>query len=181
MTCIFNINSFEILLVIVQSHLKGKGANFVRDWKQYRNGFGSIAEKNYWIGLEKLHDLTDSGSYGLQIVLKLNGGETKVIEYDTFRVNGENDKYRLWVSGFRPGNSGLQDRLKRHSGKPFTTYDRDNDLADKINCAQHYGSAGWWFDACYDSHLNNPQGPTWIVWNQYEEESTMILIKSKYI
>ena len=181
MTCIFNINSFEIFLVIVQSHLKGNGANFVRDWKQYRNGFGSVAEKNYWIGLEKLHDLTDSGSYGLQIVLKLNGGETKVIEYDTFRVTGENDKYRLWVSGFRPGNSGLQDRLKRHSGKPFTTYDRDNDLADKINCAQHYGSAGWWFDACYDSHLNNPQGPTWIVWNQYEEESTMILNKSKYI
>ena len=73
--------------------MKGKGANFVRDWEQYKNGFGSVSKKNYWIGLEKLHDLTDSGSYGLQIKLRMNGGEVKVVEYDSFRVAGENENY----------------------------------------------------------------------------------------
>ena len=129
--------------------MKGKGANFVRDWKQYKNGFGSVSKKDYWIGLEKLHELTDSGSYGLQIILKMNGGELKVVEYDTFRVAGENENYKLWISGFRPGSSGLTDRLSGHNGQSFSTYDRDNDAHGTGSCSRNYGSAGWWFSACF--------------------------------
>ena len=159
--------------------MKGKGANFVRDWEQYKNGFGSVSKKNYWIGLEKLHDLTDSGSYGLQIMLRMNGGEVKVVEYDSFRVAGENENYKLWVSGFRPGGSGLADRLSYHNGQPFSTYDKDNDAHDTASCSRAYGSAGWWFGRCFSSHLNHPNGPSWVISTQFEEESTMILIKSK--
>ena len=158
--------------------MKGKGANFVRDWEQYKNGFGSVSKKDYWIGLEKLHDLTDSGSYGLQIKLRMNGGEVKVVEYDSFRVAGENENYKLWVSGFRPGGSDLTDRLSAHNGQSFSTYDRDNDVYEQ-SCSRQYGSAGWWFSRCFASHLNHPNGPSWVTSTQFEEESTMILIKSK--
>ena len=175
----------DFCLVIIQSHLKGKGASFVRDWKQYKDGFGSISEKNYWIGLQKLHELTDSGSYRLQIVLKMNGGEVKVVEYDLFRVLGENDNYKLLVSGFKPGGSGLDDRLSYHNGRSFSTYDRDNDDNNDVSCSISYGRAGWWFGECFNTHLNHPSGPTWVTqggttWDfQFEEESTMNLIKSK--
>ena len=100
--------------------------------------------------------------------------EIKVVEYDSFRVMGENDNYKLWVNGFRPGDSGLADRLTYHNGRPFSTYDRDNDS----HCSRQYGSAGWWFGYCFESNLNRPSGPNWIHDNQFEEESTMILIKS---
>ena len=163
----------------MQSHLKGKGANFVRDWNQYKNGFGAVEEKNYWIGLQKLHEITDSGSYGLQIALKMNGGDVKVVEYDSFRVTGENEKYKLLVSGFRPGDSGLTDRLSYHNGRAFSTYDSDNDGHDTASCSRNYGSAGWWFGRCFHSHLNHPNGPSWVGSTTFEEESTMILIKSK--
>ena len=33
------------------------------------------------------------------------------------------------------------------NGKPFSTYDRDNDGDEGINCAED-SKGGWWFDGC---------------------------------
>ena len=33
------------------------------------------------------------------------------------------------------------------NGKPFSTYDRDNDGDEGINCAEE-SKGGWWFDGC---------------------------------
>ena len=38
-------------------------------------------------------------------------------------------------------------------GKPFSTYDRDNDGDDGRNCAQE-SNGGWWFDGCDDGEIN---------------------------
>ena len=133
------------------------------------------SRRMFRLGLEKLHNLTYSGSYGLQIVLKMNNGGDRVVEYEVFRVTGEQDKYRLFINRFKAGNSGLADRFSYHNGSPFSTFDRDNDNWSK-NCAKEY-AGGWWFKDCYHSHLNNVNGPAWIQWNQYEQESTMILKK----
>ena len=156
--------------------MKGKGANFKQNWNQYKEGFGAVDEKNFWIGLERLHNITKSGSYGLKIVLKLNStGEKNVAEYDSFRVTGERDNYRLLVSGFRPEESGLRDMLKVHNGAAFSTYDNDNDELSDFNCASFFGDTGWWFKGCGNTCLNSSNGPWWD--SIVEEESTMSLIK----
>ena len=164
-------------IVVIQSHAKGMGANFARSWNEYKDGFGTIRQKNFWIGLEKMHNLTDSGLYGLQVAIKENDGVLRTVEYDSFRVSDEYDKYRLYLSGFRPGTSGLADRLAYHNSRPFTTVDRDNDEYG-TNCAHNYGNSGWWYGACYSSNLNHASGPTWTATSRYELESKMTLIKS---
>ena len=80
------------------------------------------------------------------------------------------------MGGFKPGSSGLTDRLLYHSNRPFTTKDRDNDEYG-TNCAHSYGNAGWWYGSCYNSNLNRPKGCTWTNTGRHELESTMSLIK----
>jgi hypothetical protein len=70
-------------------------------------------------------------------------------QYDTFRVDDEDSKFRLHVSGFS-GNCG--DSLSLHDGNMFTTKDRDNDISED-NCAQRFGGA-WWYKNCHASNLN---------------------------
>ena len=94
-----------------------------------------------------MHNLTDSGLYGLQVAVKENDGVVRTVEYESFRISDEYDKYRLYISGFKPGTSGLTDRLAGHNSMPFTTKDRDND-GHKSNCANFYGNVGWWYSAC---------------------------------
>ena len=162
---------------MIQYHVKGKGTNFGKSWHEYKAGFGSLQQGNFWIGLENMHNLTKSGSYGLEIAVKESDGVVRIVEYDSFRVSNEADKYRLYISGFKPGSSGLTDRMTQHSNRPFTTKDRDND-AYGSNCAHNYGNSGWWYGACYWANLNYPNGPTWTVTSRHELESKMSLIKS---
>lgn len=74
--------------------------------------------------------------------------------YDEFKVDNERNLYTLNVKGYH-GNAGdsLTSVWKKHDGKPFSTYDRDNDGRNYDNCAEHYHGA-WWFNTCFDSHLN---------------------------
>ena len=118
--------------------------------------------------------------YGLQVAIKENDGVFRTVQYNSFRVSDKYDKYRLFISGFKPGTSGLTDRLAYSNKRPFTTIDRDND-AHGDNCARHdgNGNTGWWYGACYQAHLNLLDGPAWTVWNRHELESKMTLIKSE--
>ena len=164
---------------MIQSNTK-KGANFGKSWNNYKAGFGSLLQGNFWIGLEDMHNLTKSGSYGLEIAIKEGDGVVRTVKYDSFRVSNEADKYRLFASGFKPGSSGLTDRFSYHSNRPFTTKDRDNDEYG-TNCAHNYRNAGWWYGSCYHYDLNHFNGPAWTVWNRHELESKMTLIKSEQV
>ena len=42
------------------------GFNWRLSWAKYRDGFGSISS-NFWLGLERLHLLTNSQSYRLRV------------------------------------------------------------------------------------------------------------------
>ena len=127
-----------------------------------------------------MHNLTQTGSYGLQIEIKEEDGVVRTVEYDFFHVRNESDKFRLLISGFKPGTSNLTDRMTYHNNKPFTTTDRDNDDYSTSNCANFYGGAGWWYSECYTANLNHPDGPTWTEQHRHELESKMTLIKSSY-
>lgn len=75
-------------------------------------------------------------------------------EYDHFRVESEAKTYRLHVHGYH-GTAGdsLTSQRENHNGRPFSTYDHDNDGRFYDNCALHYRGA-WWFASCFESHLN---------------------------
>ena len=60
----------------------------------------------------------------------------------TFRVEDEDNFYRLWVGGYS-GNA--TDSLSTHNSYLFSTVDKNNDDAPKCcPCAPAYGG-GWWF------------------------------------
>lgn len=52
---------------------------------------------------------------------------------------------------FSPGDS-----LSYHQGRPFSTADRDNDIA-VTNCALSYKGA-WWYKNCHRTNLNGKYG-----------------------
>ena len=158
----------------IQVHAKGKGDNFVKSWKGYKEGFGTIRDKNYWLGLEKIHNITGSDHYGLELYLKQSDQQVKIVKWKQFKVQGENYKYRLYVSGFQKGSSGLGDQLNYQNGRYFSTVDRDNDNWSK-HCAGDRGQGkgtGWWYNACYHPRLNYIDCP-W--YHTCFEESTMIV------
>ena len=42
---------------------------FQKIWNNYKRGFGSVDQGNYWLGLEKMYEMTKSGDYGLEVML----------------------------------------------------------------------------------------------------------------
>ncbi|XP_060576428.1 microfibril-associated glycoprotein 4-like [Ruditapes philippinarum] len=126
--------------------------DFYRNWEEYKRGFGNRSGE-YWLGLENIYYLT-SDSSSLHVYLEAfksdNVGPVSAFaEYSTFRINDENDKYRLRVEGF---NGSCGDSMSYHNDCKFTTIDSDNDIYN-TNCAVVYGGA-WWHKSCHHSNLN---------------------------
>ncbi|KAM7345943.1 microfibril-associated glycoprotein 4-like isoform 2-T2 [Cochliomyia hominivorax] len=128
--------------------------DFERVWSDYVNGFGDVQEE-FFIGLEKLHVMTNyNGPQELIIILKTQN-ETKYAKYDNFIVGGTNDSYTLNSLGVYSGNAG--DSLKNQLKQKFTTKDRDNDQRHNHNCARLFTGA-WWYKDCHQSNLNGKYG-----------------------
>lgn len=89
-----------------------------------QQGFGNI-DGEYWLGLENIYWLTSQDNYKLLVTLEDWTGRKTFAEYASFRVESENDFYRLRVGRYH-GNAG--DSLTWHNGKQFTTLDRDHDV-----------------------------------------------------
>uniref|UniRef100_A0A8D2DHM3 Tenascin-N n=1 Tax=Sciurus vulgaris TaxID=55149 RepID=A0A8D2DHM3_SCIVU len=124
--------------------------DFFKRWRSYVEGFGDPM-KEFWLGLEKLHNLTTGTPTRYEVRVDLQTvNESAYAVYDFFQVASSKERYRLSVGKYR-GTAG--DALTYHNGWKFTTFDRDNDIA-LSNCAlTHHG--GWWYKNC---HLANPNG-----------------------
>ena len=70
-------------------------------WASYKNGFGSIGENTYWLGLERVHQLTSSSQYRLRMEMREEStGMWFSAEYSTFTIGDETStKYQINVKG----------------------------------------------------------------------------------
>jgi hypothetical protein len=88
---------------VVQRRIDGT-VSFRRPWNDYKHGFGGPYGE-FWIGTETLHRLTSQRDYRLRVDMWDWEGGRWFAEYDTFRVNNEQNKYRMRVRGYH-GDAG---------------------------------------------------------------------------
>ncbi|KAL6108164.1 angptl4 [Pungitius sinensis] len=126
--------------------------NFNQLWESYKKGFGNL-EGEFWLGLENIWALSSQGQHVLQVELSDCAGERQHEARYRFRLEGEEKKFALHLE--QEASSGAQEIITtpKESGLPFSTADRDNDLASDVNCAALL-SGGWWFSDCGGSNLN---------------------------
>ncbi|XP_038230541.1 tenascin isoform X10 [Dermochelys coriacea] len=153
-------------IVFLRRH-NGK-EDFYRNWRTYAAGFGDPKDE-FWIGLETLHKITSQGQYELRVDLR-DKGETAYALYDRFSVGDSKTRYRLKVDGYN-GTAG--DSMTYHSGRSFSTFDKDNDAAI-TNCALSYKGA-FWYKNCHRVNLmgrygdnSHSQGVNWFHWKGHE-------------
>jgi len=161
--------------------------DFYRPWVDYKKGFGSPSGE-YWLGLNKINRLSKTMPHKLRIDLTAFDGAKKFGTWRTFMVDDEEHKFTLTARGFRDG--GIGNSLSYHSGRPFSTYDRDND-AWANNCASYFHGA-WWYGACHHSNLNGKyyqypgkhpnnyaDGADWLTFRGHFESSKKVHMKFK--
>eukprot|EP00079_Xenopus_tropicalis_P012041 XP_002938598.1 PREDICTED: angiopoietin-related protein 4 [Xenopus tropicalis] len=161
--------------------------DFDRLWDAYTDGFGNL-NGEFWLGLEKMHQITQQGQYLIHI--DLQDWENNVQHMEAkFLLAGSNEAYALQLLG--PVTGELENALSDFQQLQFSTRDRDQDKKSDFNCAKHL-SGGWWFSSCGHSNLNGKyflsvprarherkQGIFWKTWKgrYYPLKSTSIKIR----
>ncbi|NWU71603.1 TENR protein, partial [Pterocles burchelli] len=153
--------------------------DFFRKWADYRVGFGNL-EDEFWLGLDNIHKITSQGRYELRIDMR-DGQDTAYAYYDKFSIGDSRSLYKLRIGDYN-GTSG--DSLTYHQGRPFSTKDRDNDVA-VTNCAMSYKGA-WWYKNCHRTNLNgkygesrHSQGINWYHWKGHEFSIPFVEMKMR--
>ncbi|XP_078472243.1 tenascin-like [Lampetra planeri] len=162
--------------IVVQRRQNGL-TDFFRNWKAYEKGFGDINDE-FWLGLQNIFALTSQGRYELRVDLR-DGEWGAHAVYDHFSVANASGLYRLKVGEYS-GTAG--DSMTYHQGRPFSTVDRDNDVAI-TNCAISYHGA-WWYKNCHRANLNgkygdksHSQGVNWYHWKGHEYSVPFVEMK----
>ncbi|XP_068105089.1 ficolin-1-like [Hyperolius riggenbachi] len=135
--------------IVFQRRVDGS-VDFYRDWKAYKTGFGSRLTE-FWLGNDNIHQLTSSGTWELRVDLQDSDFVRYSAKYNSFKVLGESEKYKLLLGSFVGGNA--EDSFSGHNGNMFTTLDQDNDAHNSANCATTY-KGGWWYTECHGVNLN---------------------------
>lgn len=141
--------------------------DFYRNWTEYRDGFGDVANE-HWLGNENIHHLTSSPHKSTLLVnmkIKTDAVRSYWAKYKSFYIDDASENYKLHIADFT-GN--IEDRLSYSNGGLFTTKDRDNDKVSYQNCAQkdYYGKGAWWMRGCTYVTLNGKFGKMkWYVSN----------------
>ncbi|XP_066918087.1 ficolin-1-like [Clytia hemisphaerica] len=148
---------------VLQQRVDGS-VSFDREWVAYKHGFGTF-NGNFWLGNDRIHNLTTSNIQNELLFDLTTLDDSKFYPaYDNFKVDGENERYKLTVGGYvnkeMTGDSftsSMADSLDYHNGMEFSTKDRDHDTKADQNCAATRQS-GWWFIGCWRVSLNGVYG-----------------------
>uniref|UniRef100_F6U9T7 Tenascin-R n=1 Tax=Ciona intestinalis TaxID=7719 RepID=F6U9T7_CIOIN len=185
----YNGITLKVCIVFCDLHTDGGGwltfqrrqdgsLSFHRSWDEYMSGFGNLT-KEFWIGLQTLHELTMTNDQTLRIDMRYKD-EVSYAVYRNFSLSDAATGFMLHASGYT-GTAG--DSLSYHDGMKFTTYDRDNDDATNRNCAKEYKGA-WWFKNCHRSSLNglygnsrHSQGVNWYSWGGFTRSIEFVEMK----
>nr|XP_061822400.1 tenascin-like [Nerophis lumbriciformis] len=142
--------------------------DFFRNWKNYTAGFGNVDDE-FWLGLSNLHKMTSGGHYVLRVDLR-DSGESAYAQYDRFTIAEPRTRFKIYIGAYS-GTAG--DSMTYHQGRPFSTYDNDNDIA-VTNCALSYKGA-FWYKNCHRVNLMGKHGDTshskgvnWFHWKGHE-------------
>ncbi|XP_067431341.1 tenascin-like isoform X4 [Thunnus thynnus] len=142
--------------------------DFFRNWKNYTAGFGNMNDE-FWLGLSNLHKITASGHYEVRVDMR-DGGESAFAQYDKFTIAEPRTRYKISIGAYS-GTAG--DSMTYHQGRPFSTYDNDNDIA-VTNCALSYKGA-FWYKNCHRVNLmgkygddSHSKGINWFHWKGHE-------------
>ena len=135
--------------------------SFNRSMDDYENTFGDKEDgNNFWLGLEKIHQLTSRGVQRLRIQGITHDDEEFTLEYSRFAVGDKTSGYKLISSsGYSTNVDGLSNPLASVQQAKFTTRDRDNDRMPNQNCATDISSGGWWYSNCGYINLNGLYNP----------------------
>ncbi|XP_033895430.1 ficolin-1-like [Acipenser ruthenus] len=132
--------------LVFQKRMDGS-VDFFRDWNSYKRGFGSKLTE-FWLGNDNIHLLTLTGSHELRIDFEDFDNVKTFAKYQSFKILGESEKYKLVLGKFTGGTAG--DSLGGHNNMPFSTKDQDVSLS---KCPETYKGA-WWYNDCHSSNLN---------------------------
>ena len=170
--------------MVIQRRVPKRASNnqprsFAKNWRRYVNGFG-VLDRNLWLGLERMHQLTAAMPMEMRVDLVKSNGERTFARYGTFYIAGEDNKYQLTVEDYDI-NSTTRDAFEWHNGMFFSTKDVNNDVLQELDpslsCTHHCDGcfAGWWYNGaygrCHDANLNWQNGTSYFgYWKESRQE-----------
>uniref|UniRef100_A0A3B3XE86 Fibrinogen C-terminal domain-containing protein n=1 Tax=Poecilia mexicana TaxID=48701 RepID=A0A3B3XE86_9TELE len=123
--------------------------DFDQTWEMYQKGFGNL-EQDFWLGLKKIHTISQLGNYILRIDVEDWKEEKHWAEY-SFSLEGPSEDYTLHVSHLA---GDLPDAMTNLTGSRFSTKDKNNDSGCSSDCTTRNCTGGWWQSACSETNLN---------------------------
>jgi len=141
---------------------KDGSEEFNRPWTEYEKGFGDL-DGEFWYGLKAMNCLTQKGQWELRVDFEFPNKTRSYLHYNVFRVGSASEEYPLTISGFTGITPTDPFSTQTLDGQKFTTFDKDNDKWNDVNCAGKWGSnngsGGWWHSNCWHINLNNQYNP----------------------
>ena len=129
-------------VLIQRNDIAGANANFFnKSWTDYQQWFGNPSTQ-YWIGLERLHELSQSNCVLRFDIQAATTGVRYFAQYTSFTVGDSSSNYTLTVGGY--SGSFAFDALANHNNRRFMTYDNGTGT-----CALSNRGGFWWNNCGY--------------------------------
>ena len=146
--------------LILRNDLAGSTSGFFnRPWTAYEQGFGRPTAVYYWIGLDRLHEMSQ-GNCQARLQNKADGTWHHA-NYSSFSVGNSSTNYTLTIGGYS-GETGF-DGMALSNAQPFSTDDADHDTYTGFNCASELGG-GFWYGHCGQALITTSIASNYFMW-----------------